>query len=90
MGNEIDGGREDNPAFVRYSGDLAMKMLRQGGFGADETPDLFFANFKQTDIAGHSYTIDSPEVADEPRGAGRSSWPASSTTWTGRCRAATS
>jgi predicted AlkP superfamily pyrophosphatase or phosphodiesterase len=64
LGNEIEGGREDNPAFVRYSGDLAMKMLRQGGFGADDVPDLFFANFKQTDIAGHSYTIDSQEVAD--------------------------
>jgi len=63
-GNEIDGGREDNPAFVRYSGDLTMKMLRRGGFGADDVPDLFLANYKQTDIAGHSYTIDSPEVAD--------------------------
>ena len=41
-----------------------MKLLRRGGFGADDIPDLFFANFKQTDIAGHSYTIDSAEVAD--------------------------
>ena len=63
-GNEIDGGREDNPAFVRYSGDLTMKMLRRGGFGADDVPDLFLANYKQVDIAGHSYTIDSPQVAD--------------------------
>lgn len=63
-GHDILDAYEDNPAFVRYQGDLAMKMLKRGGYGQDEVPDLWFANFKQTDIAGHQYTIDSPEVAD--------------------------
>jgi hypothetical protein len=63
-GHDIVGAFEDNPAYVRYQGDLALKMLRGGGYGRDEVPDLFFANFKQTDIAGHQYTLDSKEVRD--------------------------
>jgi arylsulfatase A-like enzyme len=63
-GHDIVDAFEDNPAYVRYQGDIAMRMLRKGGYGRDEVTDLFFANFKQTDIAGHHYTIDSKEVAD--------------------------
>lgn len=63
-GHDIVGAYEDNPAYVRFQGDLALRMLRKGRYGANSVPDMFFANFKQTDIAGHQYTIDSPEVAD--------------------------
>jgi hypothetical protein len=63
-GHEIDGEYEENPAYVRYSGDIVMTELRRGGYGMDEVPDLFLANFKQTDIAGHQYSMDSREVAE--------------------------
>lgn len=63
-GHDILDAYEDNPAFVRYQGFLALKMLKRGGYGRDAVPDLWFANFKQTDIAGHQYTIDSEEVAE--------------------------
>ncbi|MGH2754604.1 MAG: alkaline phosphatase family protein [Actinomycetota bacterium] len=67
LGHEIMGDREDNPAYVRYQGDLALRMLKKGGFGDDGVPDLFLANFKQTDLAGHVNTVDSQEMAQNLR-----------------------
>ncbi len=64
-GHDIMGAYDDNPAFVRYQGDLAMKMLKRGAYGLDDVPDLWFANFKMTDIAAHQYALDSLEVAED-------------------------
>ncbi len=38
--------------------------MEREGFGRDRVPDLFFANFKMTDIAGHKFTFDSQQMAE--------------------------
>ncbi len=66
---EVDGlwrgheilGDHDNPAWVRYEEKILLRMLADGGYGADETTDFFFVNMKPTDIVGHRYTMDAPE-----------------------------
>ena len=55
---------EDNPGWVRYQSYLLQRMIERGEYGADEVPDLLFTNFKMTDIAGHQYTMDSTEMAE--------------------------
>jgi predicted AlkP superfamily pyrophosphatase or phosphodiesterase len=51
----------DNPGWVLYESDLLMTMIKEEGYGADDVPDILLTNFKMTDIAGHQYTMDSPE-----------------------------
>ena len=51
----------DNPAWIRYQRDLMLAMLETEDFGTDATPDLFFTNFKVTDIVSHQYSMDSRE-----------------------------
>jgi hypothetical protein len=52
-----------NPAWVEFEADLALEMLAEGAYGRDATPDLFFVNFKMTDLAGHQWGINSRETA---------------------------
>ncbi|MDQ3951553.1 MAG: alkaline phosphatase family protein [Actinomycetota bacterium] len=54
----------DNPAWVRWETDAILAMLEREGYGADDVPDFFFTNYKPTDIVGHQYTMDSPEMGD--------------------------
>lgn len=54
----------DNPAWVRYETDVLIEMLGQGDYGSDDTVDLFFTNYKPTDIVGHRYNIDTEEMGD--------------------------
>ncbi|MDQ3877607.1 MAG: alkaline phosphatase family protein [Actinomycetota bacterium] len=53
---------EDNPAWVWYESDALQTMLRRGHYGADKIPDLFFTNFKSTDLVGHQFSMDSPRM----------------------------
>jgi hypothetical protein len=71
LDGEVDGNWRghpvsvhDNPGWVNYAADAVLTMLDRGGYGADEVPDLFFTNFKMTDIAGHQYSMDSIEERD--------------------------
>jgi hypothetical protein len=71
LDGEVDGNWRghpvsvhDNPGWVNYAADAVLTMLDRGGYGADEIPDLFFTNFKMTDIAGHQYSMDSIEERD--------------------------
>jgi len=61
MGHDI---REmhDNPAWVSYLTDVILATWEAEGFGADDVPDLFFTNYKMSDIVGHQYTMDSEEM----------------------------
>lgn len=52
-----------NPAWAEFEQSVLEWMLVDGDYGTDEIPDLFFANFKMTDLAGHQWSIDSPETA---------------------------
>ena len=69
MGNDLyepePGGdlKKDNPAWVDYQADMLLTTLGREGYGSDDgSPDLFFVNFKITDVVGHRYTMDSPEM----------------------------
>lgn len=69
MGNDLyepePGGdlKKDNPAWVDYETDMLLTTLRREGYGSnDGSPDLFFVNFKITDVVGHRYIMDSPEM----------------------------
>ncbi|MDQ3915998.1 MAG: alkaline phosphatase family protein [Actinomycetota bacterium] len=54
----------DNPAWVGFETDAILAMLEGEGYGADGVTDFFFTNYKPTDIVGHQYTMDSPEMGD--------------------------
>lgn len=54
--------QHDNPAWVNWQTDAILEMLEREGYGADEVPDLFFINYKPTDIAGHQHNMDSEEM----------------------------
>jgi len=56
--------QHDNPAWVEYETDVLLKLLDEEGYGQDAVPDLLFTNYKMTDIVGHEYTMDSPEMAE--------------------------
>jgi arylsulfatase A-like enzyme len=60
MGNEME--KHDNPAYVEYQTKVLLRMLRDEGYGSDDVPDIFLTNYKMSDIAGHQYGMDSPEV----------------------------
>lgn len=61
MGTSITA-EEDNPAWIRFESHGLQTMLRRGHYGADAMPDLFFTNFKATDIVGHLFSMDSPRM----------------------------
>ncbi|MGH2690937.1 MAG: alkaline phosphatase family protein, partial [Actinomycetota bacterium] len=52
------------PARVPYQTRLIEEMIRREGFGADETPDLFYINYKLIDTLGHLYGIEDPAMQD--------------------------
>ncbi len=52
------------PVWTRYQTRLAESLLDRQGFGKDEIPDLFFANYKQIDDVGHFYNMLSPEMEE--------------------------
>jgi hypothetical protein len=59
-----DVGAKETPAWIAYQTDVVLRLLRHGEFGADSVPDLLMVNFKMTDVVGHFYTMDSPEMAE--------------------------
>jgi predicted AlkP superfamily pyrophosphatase or phosphodiesterase len=69
---EVDGewlghdilDKDHNPAWVRFATDRMLTMLEREDYGRDEVTDFFFVNLKMTDIAGHEWSIDSPEMAE--------------------------
>jgi predicted AlkP superfamily pyrophosphatase or phosphodiesterase len=60
-GHEL-GERHDNPGWVRYHTRALLAMMKQEGYGTDEVTDLLLTNIKVTDIVGHQYSMDSPEM----------------------------
>jgi hypothetical protein len=40
------------------------ELLSREGFGQDETPDLFYTNYKTIDLAGHTWNLVEPEVRE--------------------------
>jgi hypothetical protein len=54
----------DTPARIPYQQRVLETMIEREGFGADDVPDLLFANFKQIDYISHVWTMNSPEMRD--------------------------
>ena len=52
------------PARVPYQTRLIEEIVRREGFGADETTDLLFVNYKLIDTLGHLYGIEDPTMRD--------------------------
>jgi Type I phosphodiesterase / nucleotide pyrophosphatase len=71
LGNDIalpEGGGSwitySNPAWAHLQAELAIAMLSNGEYGKDAVPDIFLANFKATDLAGHRWGIDAAEMGE--------------------------
>lgn len=62
--NALDGAIRGTPAWPIVQTDKIMQILEREGFGADEVTDLFFTNYKSTDLAGHAWNMEEPEVRD--------------------------
>jgi hypothetical protein len=64
--NEIEPllGGFDTPARVPYQTRVLEEIVEREGFGADETPDLLFVNYKMIDYVSHVWTVNSPEMRD--------------------------
>jgi predicted AlkP superfamily pyrophosphatase or phosphodiesterase len=58
----------DTPARIPYQTRVIEEMIGREGFGADETPDLLFVNYKMIDYISHVWTVNSPEMQDAVKG----------------------
>jgi hypothetical protein len=54
----------DTPARIPYQTRAIEELIRRERFGADDTPDLLFVNYKVTDYVAHTWGIGSPEMRD--------------------------
>ena len=54
----------DTPARIPYQTRVIERVIRREGFGADETPDLLFVNYKTIDYISHVWTVNSREMQD--------------------------
>ena len=65
LGNEVlDSAQDqrDTPAWVTHQTQVLFDVLEQNEFGRDETPDLFYTNYKQIDQVGHRWGMLEPEM----------------------------
>jgi hypothetical protein len=56
--------RPTTPAFVRFTGDAVVEIMRRERVGRDDLTDLFWVELKTPDYAGHAYNVVSPEEED--------------------------
>jgi Type I phosphodiesterase / nucleotide pyrophosphatase len=56
--------RPGTTAFVRFTGDAAMAVMRNERIGDDDTTDLFWIELKAPDFGGHLWNMLGPEQAD--------------------------
>lgn len=67
LGNPIiavDGRVRETPAWSIYQTQVMEEVLRTEGFGSDEVTDIFYVNYKSTDLIGHSFNMVEPEERD--------------------------
>lgn len=63
--------RPGTPAFVRFTGDAAMDVLRREEIGTDRVTDFVWIEIKPPDFGGHEMNMEGPEQADTIREADR-------------------
>jgi hypothetical protein len=56
--------RPGTPAFVTFTGDAALDVLRREPIGDDRLTDLFWIEMKMPDFAGHLWNMLRPEEGD--------------------------
>lgn len=56
--------RAGTPAFVRFTGDAVVDVLRRERVGRDEITDIVWVEMKMPDFAGHAWNVTGPEQAD--------------------------
>ena len=56
-----------SPAYVAWQTELLSAVLKEEGFGADDTADLLLTNYKQADLVGHGWGMESARMADAIR-----------------------
>lgn len=64
LGNALlmtDGRVRYTPAWSIYQTGRVIALLHKYGFGKDSTPDMFFTNYKTTDLAGHEWGMTASE-----------------------------
>ncbi|MEA2434592.1 MAG: hypothetical protein QOG54_2049 [Actinomycetota bacterium] len=57
----IDGRVRETPAWSIFQTEKIKQLFANEDFGVDDVPDLFFTNYKSTDLVGHSYNMVEPE-----------------------------
>jgi hypothetical protein len=64
--NDIEALQQgfDTPARTAYQERIVEKVVSDESFGADDTPDLLYLNFKEIDYVGHVWSMNSPEMTD--------------------------
>lgn len=60
----IDGRIRYTPAWSILQTQKIVEILENEEFGVDDVPDLFYTNYKSTDLAGHEWNMVEPEVRD--------------------------
>lgn len=57
----IDGKIRYTPAWSIYQTEVLKELITTEGFGADDVADLFYVNYKSTDLVGHEWNMIEPE-----------------------------
>jgi hypothetical protein len=61
-----------NPVWTLFQERLIEAVIEREGFGADDTPDLFFTNIKEIDLVGHVYNLVNREMRSVVRASDES------------------
>ena len=56
--------RPATPAFVKFTGDAVIDIMRNEPWGQDDITDMFWVEMKMPDYAGHRWNMLAPEQAD--------------------------
>jgi hypothetical protein len=56
--------RPGTPAFVKFTGDATIEVIRNEELGRDALTDVFWVEMKMPDYAGHAWNMNGPEEAD--------------------------
>jgi hypothetical protein len=69
FGHSLDELQEDvvrpgTPAFVKFTGDAVVDVIRKEGIGEDEITDMVWIEMKMPDYAGHAWNVVGREQAD--------------------------
>lgn len=61
----LDGRIRYTPAWNEYQTEQLELLIANEDLGVDDVPDLFYVNFKSTDLAGHEWNMLEPEVQQD-------------------------